>query len=331
MKDILIFRTDRIGDMLLYLPFINCLKRNYPTSKVSIVCSEKNFNYASNLQLFDQVYLYPKNFIQKIILFCKLFSKKDLIAVLDGKKRSIYFSILIPSKIKIIFSPSLFVKKIFFSLFSNSFYIDYNESIISYQKKALSFLELTIMEEDYLLKIKTSNKLDYKIPKSNNPILLFNFDEKWIWNNYIKTFENIEPSYEELISFIKEVVIKKKYTLLMSDGLVTCRLFEKLIYTSNKINEFVYEKIIDENYKIYLFRKIDIYDLSYLISCSSVILTCHGAPSHLAACSGKRIIDIIDGKDGFLVHKSCSDHFKRAISLPREKFSILFKKILDHL
>ena len=113
MNYILFFRKDRIGEMLLYLPFINCLKRNYPTSKVSIVCSEKNFNYASNLQLFDQVYLYPKNFIQKIILFCKLFSKKDLIAVLDGKKRSIYFSILIPSKIKIIFSPSLFIKKFF--------------------------------------------------------------------------------------------------------------------------------------------------------------------------------------------------------------------------
>lgn len=329
MKDILIFRTDRIGDLLLYLPFINCLKRNYPTSKVSIVCSEKNFNYASNLQLFHQVYLYPKNFIQKIILFYKLFSKKDLIAVLDGKKRSIYFSILMPSRTKIIFSPSLFIKNFFFSFFNHPFYIDYNQSIISYQKKALSFLKLDLLEEDYLLKHKAINKLNYKMPESKDPIVLFNFDEKWIWNSYIKTFENIEPSYEELISFIKEIIINKKYTLFISDGLVSSSLFEKLISESNKINEFVYEKIIEGNNKFYLFRKIDIYDLNYLISFSSIVLTCHGAPSHLAACNGKKVIDIIDGNDGFLVHKSCSAHFNKTASLIREKFSQLSKKILN--
>ena len=121
MKEILIFRTDRIGDLLLYLPLINCLKRNYPSSIVSIVCSEKNYSYANHLQLFNKVHLYPKNFIQKIILFIKLFSKKDLVMVLDGKKRSIYFSIFIPSKLKILFSPSLFIKK-FFSNFFNFFF-----------------------------------------------------------------------------------------------------------------------------------------------------------------------------------------------------------------
>ena len=69
MKEILIFRTDRIGDLLLYLPLINCLKRNYPSSIISIVCSEKNYSYTRDLQLFNKAYLYPKSFIEKIILF----------------------------------------------------------------------------------------------------------------------------------------------------------------------------------------------------------------------------------------------------------------------
>jgi len=331
MKEILIFRTDRIGDLLLYLPLINCLKRNYPSSIISIVCSEKNYSYANDLQLFNKVHLYPKNFIQKITLFIKLFSKKNLIMVLDGKKRSIYFSIFIPSKLKILFSPSLFIKKFFSNFFNSFFYIDYNQSIISYQEEALKGLKLALIEEDYLLKNKTTNKLNYKIPVSKNPILLFNFDEKWIWENYIKTFENIEPSYEELISFIEDVVTKKQYTLLISDGLIGNSLFDKLISESRKINEFVYEKIIDHDIKIYLFRKIGIHDLNYLISSSSVILTCHGAPSHLAACNSKKTIDIIDGNEGLLVHKSCSEHFKKKVSLSRENFSNLSKKILNLL
>ena len=331
MKDILIFRTDRIGDLLLYLPYINCLKRNYPLSKISILCSEKNFSYANDIQLFDYVYLYPKNFFQKLFLFFKIFSKKDLIAVLDGKKRSIYFSILMPCKFKIIFSTNIFFKKIFSFFFNQFFYIDYKKPIIFYQKKALKLLGLDLIEEDYLLKNKVNNSLDYKIPENKNPILFFNFDEKWILETYIKTCENIEPSYDELIAFIKKIVIEKKYILFISDGLVTNSLFKKLISESCKINKFVYEKIIHDNLKIYLFRKIDIHNLNYLISCSSLILTCHGGASHLAACNSKKIIDIIDGKNGFLIHSSCSGHFKNAISLPREKFSILSNKILNLL
>ena len=331
MKEILIFRTDRIGDLLLYLPLINCLKRNYPSSIISIVCSEKNYSYANDLQLFNKVHLYPKSFMQKIILFIKLFSKKDLVMVLDGKKRSIYFSIFIPSKLKILFSPSLFIKKFFSIFFNHFFYIDYNQSIVSYQEEALKLLKLTLIEEDCLLKNKTTNKLNYKIPVSKNPILLFNFDEKWIWENYIKTFENIEPSYEELISFIEDVVNKKQYTLLISDGLIRNALFDRLISESHKINEFVYEKKIGDNAKIYLFRKVDIHDLNHLIKCSNVMLTCHGAPSHLAACNSKKIIDIIDGNEGLLIHKSCSGHFKKTTSLPRENFAKLSKKILNLL
>jgi len=33
MKGILIFRTDRVGDLLIYLPFINCLKEDYEQRK----------------------------------------------------------------------------------------------------------------------------------------------------------------------------------------------------------------------------------------------------------------------------------------------------------
>ena len=53
MVNILIFRTDRIGDLLLTCPAIITIKKYFPNSKVSIVASEKNFHYAKNLHIFD--------------------------------------------------------------------------------------------------------------------------------------------------------------------------------------------------------------------------------------------------------------------------------------
>ena len=38
----LIFRTDRIGDFLITLPFIKSIKRNKPDSKIFVVASPKN-------------------------------------------------------------------------------------------------------------------------------------------------------------------------------------------------------------------------------------------------------------------------------------------------
>ena len=36
----------------------------------------------------------------------------------------------------------------------------------------------------------------------NKVIVLFHFDEKWIYNNYIKNYIKIEPTQNELINFL---------------------------------------------------------------------------------------------------------------------------------
>ena len=36
------------------------------------------------------------------------------------------------------------------------------------------------------------------------------FDEKWIFDDYIEKFINIEPTENELIFFIKQIIEKKK-------------------------------------------------------------------------------------------------------------------------
>ena len=50
MKKILIFKTDRLGDLLNISPIINNLKLNFPSSTITLVCSEYNKSIAEYYQ-----------------------------------------------------------------------------------------------------------------------------------------------------------------------------------------------------------------------------------------------------------------------------------------
>ena len=79
MNKYLLFRTDRIGDFLISAILIKSIKRNDPSSKISIVTSKKNYEYAKNFLFLDEVILYPeKNIFNKIALAISIF-KKNLV------------------------------------------------------------------------------------------------------------------------------------------------------------------------------------------------------------------------------------------------------------
>lgn len=86
-KNILIFRCDRIGDLLLSCPSIKSIKESSPDTELTVVTSEKNFSYAKTLKFFDKVYLFPKKNILKKIIFIKELRKikYDKIFIYDGK------------------------------------------------------------------------------------------------------------------------------------------------------------------------------------------------------------------------------------------------------
>jgi ADP-heptose:LPS heptosyltransferase len=97
------FRTDRIGDFLLSAILIKCIKRSDKNSHITVVASKKNFDYIKKFDFIDETILFPVNYIQKILFYFKNFIKKYyFIGILDGKKRSIYFSILTKSKFKLL-------------------------------------------------------------------------------------------------------------------------------------------------------------------------------------------------------------------------------------
>ena len=99
----LIFRTDRIGDFIVTAILIKSIKQKYKDAKITVVSSDKNFDFISKFSLVNNVFLYPKNLKDKYLLIKKLNKLNfDYLLVVDGKKRSFFLSMFIKSKIKIL-------------------------------------------------------------------------------------------------------------------------------------------------------------------------------------------------------------------------------------
>ena len=99
------FRTDRIGDFLLSAILIKGIKRSDKNSFITVVASKKNFSYIDNFDFIDEVILFPDSYFKKFVFYLRFFLKKFyLIGLLDGKKRSLYFSFLTRSKFRFLFT-----------------------------------------------------------------------------------------------------------------------------------------------------------------------------------------------------------------------------------
>ena len=100
MKKILIFKTDRLGDLLNISPIINNLKLNYPNSSITLICSEYNKSIAKYYHNDVEHIVFEKPlifFLLKNIKFL-FFNNYDFIFQLDGKNHSYLTSILIKVK-----------------------------------------------------------------------------------------------------------------------------------------------------------------------------------------------------------------------------------------
>ena len=87
MKTYLFFRTDRIGDFLISSILLKSIKRNEPSSNITVVASEKNYPYINSMSFVDSVILYPTNPIKKIFFILSFIKRNySVIGVLDGTK-----------------------------------------------------------------------------------------------------------------------------------------------------------------------------------------------------------------------------------------------------
>ena len=293
MNSYLIFRTDRIGDFLLTAIMINSIKRNDLNSHITVVSSKKNYNYIQSFKFVDEVILLENNFFKKLKLIIKLRSfYYNFIIIHDSKNRSSVISFFLKYGLKI--KPN------------KNLDISYIDNI----KEILSLLDFSFQESDLnTLKHRDYDSLDY----SNNDFILFHFDEKWIYDNYISEYTNIEPTKDDLISFINALLITSNKKIIITTGM-NCPSILNDIADNNL------------NIRVKIYKKLEFLDLENLISKCKLLISCHGSVSHVASAHQIKQIDIID-KNKLAFYSKWTAHFRNYYPIYRKKFSALSEEI----
>jgi len=331
MNKYIFFRTDRIGDFLMSSIMFKSIKRSDDDSKIIIVASSKNYDYIKNIDFVDEVILFPETFFKKIIFYLQFLLKKFyLVGILDGKKRSIYFSFLVRSKFKFLFTFKNFYYS-FLKLFYTKIFLDKNSiNKISEIKELLNIIKIDYYKND----LNTINrdlvlKRDLNISDLNNFILI-HFDEKWIFDDYLKTYISIEPLSEHAFcNFLENIILKTNSDLVVSTGLKNNKFINFLMKNFSLVTKNIYLKKF-HNKKIFLYNNLSFFELEKLILLSNTVITCHGAPSHVAAAFDKKIIDIIDKSENDFFTKWTA-HFRSHQLIFREGFDQVSNKILNLL
>ena len=328
MDNYLFFRTDRIGDFLISAILIKSIKRNNFKSNIIVVASKKNYSYIKTLNFVDEVFLYPENFIKKILFYKNLFKKKyELVSVLDGKKRSIYYSIFLNSKIKVLMTTKSIFKTLLNRFFSKIYTFNESEKKLDEFLDVLNLCKMKFRNED--LYFLNDQKIVSKRINIINDYLLFHFDEKWFNSSYINKYKSIEPNQNEFEFFISKLINKANRNLVISTGVSSNNILNQFLKSFKKISDNLYEKNYNGK-KLHIYINIDFFDLKFLIKNCDLLITCHGASTHLASALNKKIFDIYDQSQKEFYSKWTS-HMTNYSYFFRDNFKILTNKILSNV
>ena len=112
---------------------------------------------------------------------------------------------------------------------------------------------------------------------------------------------------EEFTNFLSDLSKKTEKNLVITTGLQSPEILKKAIKVLNN-------------------SKINFFEIESIISSCNLLISCHGAVSHVCAAKNIKQVDIIDKSYNY---SSWSDHFRNYNYIYRTKFSSLSKNILD--
>jgi len=290
----LIFRTDRIGDFLLSMILIKNIKRNDKKSYIVIVSSEKNYNYIKTFRIIDEVIKLNSNFFSRVSVINQLRRHKFKLTIIhDGKNRSKFIN--------------FFIKK------DKSIFINNDDIKSSHFFKIKTIIHsLSFNFENNDLNILQNSNFSNK----KKDFIILHYDEKWSSETYISKYKNIEPSDEQFLDFINKIIFKTNYNLVITTGIVTpTKLKRMLLKTNNNIE---------------LVEDLNFIELQEIVSQSKLLISCHGAISHVASAYNIKQIDIIDInlKNPY---SNWTDHFRNYFPIYRKNFKNLSAEILSLL
>ena len=327
MVNILIFRTDRIGDLIYTCPTILSIKDYFKDSNITLITSEKNTSYAEKLNIFENIFEFPKKNIFSKINFVYRLSKINFeyIFVLDGKERSIYATAFIKSKYKIALATKI---KLQFRLFKIKYFVNTERrNLIEIFQDALKYCQIDCKISNYnYLNKKKDNNFSSNISIKN--YLHIHLDEKWFSNLYIKSYTNIAPNYDDFIDFLN--FLSEKNDVLVTTGLQNFELINELKdkFFEVKSNNIFYKKNFEK--LIYFIYKPTFDDIESLLRNTKVLIACHGAITHASNCFDIKKIDILEEKK-YSFYLKYTSYLKNYSALYRTNFNMLKKNIIKSL
>ena len=324
----LIIRNDGVGDLILSTPLINKIKDSDINAKIYLICSDRNHNiaklYKKNNYIFDYILFdQNKSKLRNILNILKLLRNNyfDTIFTLKASNFNYFLSLILHSKSKkyivhknkskngnIRFTPPLLlIKKKKYELIDCT--NEYKDSAGIHMSD--HFLNLYIQsskytsEKYYIPEIKNETKLSDRINPSfiNKRFVIFHVDEKW---------NNIKNSKFIIIEIIRYFKSQLNINLLITSGLNKYIELKYIKKESNNVDNITY---VDD---------VDIESLLYLASKASLVITCHGALTHISAYFKTPLIDLIDENRKYFFLK-----WRPRIRLSKQIDYYNIKKILE--
>ena len=314
MRNIIIFRTDRLGDYIIHSRPIYEIKKKYKDAKIIIICSKTNKKILESLDYVDEIIVYNKkaSLFEKIKIFLKICKKKYIAAfILDGKKFSYFCNIFIKAENKFglsyiykkkifnipvtIFRPGkiynfLFFKKI--SYFTARKYLKDSESLCKKYIDLFDFFNLNItLKDNYIFNSNNNAKKNYEniINKLNiKNFLLIHFDEKWL---------DILKNNLSLISVIKNLQQRTNKKIVITGY---NNNFDYYNLLKNSFHTYDCTKYINEtdNHNIFVLDNLDIFTFERFIKNADINISCHsGFIVQVCGANNGRVLDILNEKD----------------------------------
>jgi len=319
-KNFIIFRTDRLGDFIIHSRPIFELKKKFPNSNITVVCSDLNKKIISNYSFVDSVIVFNKsdNLITKFKTFFEIINKDYFASfVLDGKNFSYLCNIFLRSNNKIALIYKSYKKKFGLNITilkpSKVYnYLFLNKYKIFTSKKSLVYEE--ILAQKYIdlftdiigTKINIFSNYIFESPKNINSTyldlqkylslddyLLIHFDEKWV------DIEDIDSLLkDEIISFQKNNNIKIIITAYYNDYNYFKVLKDNFDYLDfSNITDFSILSKFNKS-QILILDNLEIFLFERFLKNSMINISCHsGFVAQVCGANNGKIIDIVNQKD----------------------------------
>ena len=315
LNKILVFKSDRVGDLIHFSPCLNIIKENVSNAHITLVCSNYNYQIAKNYKSIDSFIILDKRFFLKTLIYnFKTFflTKYQYLFQFDGKSNSYRISYFVNASIKstICFTkfkkilgktfkisrPSNFFLKTFFKNYlirdenNNN---DSKEIIGSYQKlyfDILKNLKFNIISKKNIFTLDKIHEKEFNTIYQNKikkKYCLFHIDERW------DTFDH--DIYKNILTLIDKISQNNK--LIITTGIknfIFLSSLEKKYKTFNYNNENFLNLDSDININIMILKNMPLNLLAYFIKNSEKNFSAHSGPIvHIGAAFGVKTIDII--------------------------------------